>query len=381
MSVNRDELSEAIAGRIRAGGGFLSFEHFMQAALYEPGLGYYESAHVFGEQGDFVTGADLGPWLALAFADLIAWGWQQLGQPSEWCLLEQGGGSGRLLCKVATVLRERGCPPPRIVAVEASAFMRERQRQVYAEAGLQVEQYAHLAEAKRLSNCLMICNELPDAFPVRCFVWQQGQCFERGVGLVDDRFAWQTAEAPMADPPQIDADIMISWPEGYSSEFNHRLSGWQDDIVGMMDNGYLFCVDYGYAQREYYRPQRIEGTLMGHRGHKVVEDVLQQPGSCDITAHIDFTAMARSGAAKGLQACGYLTQGAWLAQSPMVQAAVQELALRGDAVALQQLAHAKRMMLPTGMGESFKLLVAAKGAAAEAPDYLARFDRLDALRM
>ncbi len=380
MSVNSSALSDVIAERIRKANGFLSFEQFMQAALYEPELGYYESAHVFGETGDFVTGADLGPWLAFAFADLVDWGWQQLGRPSDWCLLEQGGGSGRVLTAVVASLREKGCVPPQIVAVEASSHMRQRQSQHYVEAGIEVEQYATLAEAGERANCLMICNELPDAFPVRCFSWQQGRFYERGVGRVDSRFVWLTDEKPMHEPPVIDADIVAAWPEGYSSEFNHRLFGWQCDIASMMENGYLFCVDYGYTQREYYRPQRDEGTLMGHAGHKGINDVLEVvPGSCDITAHVDFTALARSAAAAGLQSCAYLTQGAWLAQSPMVQAAVQQLAMQGDAASVGQLAHAKRMMLPSGMGESFKLLACARSANAETPAYLAPFDRLATL--
>ncbi len=374
------ELESVLRQRIRDAGGWFGFDAFMQAALYEPGLGYYESAEAFGAEGDFVTAADLGPWLALGLSDLIVWGWQQMGKPSDWCLLEQGGGSGRLLCDIMRGLQALDIRMPgRIVEVEASHTMRARQQQAFSEAGFDVELVASLKSVPPQQCCLMFCNELPDAFPVRGFVWRDGRAYERGVVCAGPGFGWQQAREPLQTLPDIDAELQAAWPDGYVSEWSPRLPLWQQDIAAVVQQGYVFCVDYGYAQSEYYRPQRIEGTLMAHRGHRGSGDVLTGPGSRDITAHVDFTALARAGRDNGLHAVSFMGQGGWLAQSPSVQQHIQQLALSRNEESIRLLAHAKRMLLPFGMGELFKLYIQSCNQSASAPDYLTRFDRKHAL--
>lgn len=382
MSVNlpASGLEAIIAQKISDSGGFMPFDRFMASALYEPGLGYYESAAVFGREGDFVTGAELGPWLALGFIDLIEWGWQKLGSPAGWHLVEQGGGAGRLLVDVMAELHKREIPLPQIIAVETSAHMRERQMRLYSEHGLTVKSYATLKEAGELENAVMFCNELPDAFPVRCFRWRGGEMLERGVAHSDGRFVWKDG-TPLKEESVVNIDLMKQWPDGYVSEFNPNLVSWLSDVAGIIRRGILLCVDYGYSQQEYYRPQRIEGTLMGHRGHQVVEDVLERPGSCDITAHIDFTAMRMAGEKAGLNPVCFMSQGAWLAQSPSIHHYVQSLAASGNAESLQGLAQAKRMMMPFGLGETFKLFIQEINLGCDAPAYLNRFGRLADLKM
>jgi SAM-dependent MidA family methyltransferase len=367
--------------RIAESGGWIPFERFMQAALYEPGLGYYESAHVFGSEGDFVTGSDLGPWLAKGFADLVAWGWEALGQPGEWSLMEQGGGSGSLLCAVLLELADRGMPmPSRIVAVEASSHMRERQSQAYREAGIQVEQASSLQDVDASDACIMFSNELPDAFPVRCLVKQRGVLVERGVVWDGSALAWAVDEAgPLTNPPWIDAALQQAWPDGYATEWNPRLESWQQDIARVVQRGLVFCLDYGFSQQEYYRPNRVDGTLMAHYRHQGSGDVLTEPGSRDITAHVDFTALAHWGRAQGLQATTFMSQGAWLAQSPSIQAHIAALAGSSEIGSMKQMAEVKRLMLPSGMGELFKLLIQRTdgvGNQATIPPFLGSFNRL-----
>ncbi len=374
------QLEETIRRQIRDAGGWLGFDAFMWAALYTPGHGYYETATAFGEEGDFVTAADLGPWLALGLADLIEWYWQQMGEPSTWSLLEQGGGSGCLLCAVMQALQSSDiAPPTKIIAIEASRTMRARQQTRYAQAGLDVMQVASLRELDAQACCFMFSNELPDAFPVRCFTWQHGQMYERGVGLHEDNFVWRVAPEPLQAKPDIDPSLWRAWPDGYASEWCPGLAGWQQEVSRVVQRGHVVCVDYGYPASEYYRPARCEGTLMAHRDHQGCEDVLSAPGRQDITAHVDFTALARAGAAAGLQMVSFMGQGGWLAQSPRVQQRIQILAAAGTSEAMHEMAHAKRMLLPFGMGETFKLCIQAAGLPAEAPSFLVQFDRRDAL--
>jgi len=375
------QLESRILERVSEAGGWLSFQSFMQAALYEPDMGYYEAKTVFGEAGDFVTAPELGPWLSLGFADLVIDCWRQMGEPAEWYLLEQGSGSGRLMGSLLAVLGQLlPVMPTQVFSVERSAGLRRRQQELFDERGLSVSVHATLDEIAPVEHMIVLSNELPDAFPVRSFCYRQGDYFERGVGCDDSgRLVWVNAAEPMSDGPAIDARLMEQWPDGYISEFNPALGDWQQTLAGLTRSGFVLTLDYGYSQQEYYRPGRAEGSLMAHLEHKVAEDVLADPGSRDITAHVDFTALVKAGRQVGLEPLFWMSQGGWLAQSPSVQAFVQTLAAQGDAESMHLMAHAKRMLMPFGMGEVFKLLVQSKGVEASRPDYLRQFDHLDSL--
>jgi len=361
----------------------------MRQALYAPGMGYYETGQVFGAEGDFITGVDTGPWLALGFADLIEWGWHQLGEPDVWTLVEQGGGEGRLLSDVVNLLSEKNMDmPSSVYAIERSTQMGQRQQQAYAGLGVDVQQFSSLDELPLGENVLYFCNELPDAFPVSCFAWRDGKMVERGVGLGDEgKIIWQDApKGRKSDFPEIKQALKAVWPEGYISEWNPHLAGWQADIARIMQRGFVFCVDYGFAQSEYYRAQRVEGTLLAHLKHEPVSDVLSDPGSRDITAHIDFSTLARAGREVGLDMTCWMAQGAWLAQSPAVQQMIQQAVMQQDEQGVAIMAAAKRMLLPQGMGELFKLSIQSKGIETKgveitAPDYLTSFNRVDALAL
>jgi SAM-dependent MidA family methyltransferase len=373
-------LNQIIKQRIKNAGDSLPFDAFMQAALYEPGLGYYESKTIFGAKGDFVTAADLGPWLSLGFSDLIFWAWQQMGEPEQWTLLEQGGGSGRLMVSTLNMISQFSMlPPSRIISVEQSSQLQDRQKELFARCGFEIELVSSLAELEASENVIALSNELPDAFPVRCFRWKENRFFERGVVSGPDGFDWQDADQPLVDGPDIAKELLDAMPDDYFSEWNPNLAGWQQDLSAVVQSGFVFCVDYGYSQQEYYRPGRVEGSLLAHIKQQVSEDVLVDPGEQDITAHIDFTALKQAGEAVGFESLLWMSQGGWLAQSPSVQAFIQALAGLQDKESMHLMAHAKRMLMPFGMGELFKLLVQSKGLKPEKPGYLQQFDHLDQL--
>jgi len=380
MSEIRRQLTALLRERINARHGAIPFDAFMEAALYEPELGYYEDAQVFGRSGDYVTAVTMGPWLALGLADLIATGWKSLGSPAHWRLLEQGGGDGQLLVDVLFTLERLGVHmPTSIVAVERSHAMRQRQQNAYERAGLNdVMQITDLADIEKHDCCLVYSNELPDAFPVRCFVWNDKRMFERQVAWSDSGFVWREAHEPLADEPPIAASLSRNWTQGYISEWNPGLEGWQRQLAAVMEQGYVFSVDYGYSQNEYYMPERRQGSLMSHRGHKVSDDVLSEPGACDITAHVDFTALVEAGSRYGLHALHFLTQGAWLAQAPSVQQRMQDYAADPGAH-IDALTAAKRLLLPAGMGEVFKLCVQARHGSEARIGYLRNFERVHTL--
>jgi len=378
MNDATNALNSIIEDRIRKRGGWIPFDEFMNAALYEPVHGYYETRRVFGEKGDFITAPAMGPWLPLAMTDLICWGWEALGKPAQWHLLEQGGGEGELLLAVVKMLQNRDIiQPAKLIAVEQSGRMRRRQKKHYEEAGLSVLQVDRLRSINGLENCIFFCNELLDAFPVRCFEYLDRGMFERGVTGAGQGFSWQSARELLSEEPCIDPELISGWPEGYCSEWNPGLARWQQDVASVMQKGYVFCVDYGYPQREYYRPQRYEGTLLAHSRHQTREDVLSAPGSMDITAHVDFSALHRAGLDHDLQGTVFMGQGAWMAQSPSVQSHIEAMANTPEWA--RESANIKRLLMPFGMGELFKLFIQVFHASVTPPPFLKDFNRIDAL--
>ncbi len=373
-------LDKIMRQRIQAAGGSLPFDQFMQAALYEPGLGYYETKTVFGEKGDFVTASELGPWSSLAMADLVFNAWQQMGEPDDWLLIEQGSGSGQQLVALLDILIQFTMTAPKtVISVEHCVGLRERQSRLFKERSLDVQLCVSLDEIEPAEHVIYYSNELPDAFPVTCFRRKAGVFYERHVGMQDDAFVWQDTDQAMQQVPDISAAVMGGWADDYISEWNPGLAAWQQQLSAIIKSGFVFTVDYGYSQQEYYRQGRIEGTLLAHVEQTATEDVLIDPGSRDITAHVDFTALIRAGYDCDLKALVWMSQGGWLAQSPSVQSLIQSLAAQNDAVSMHLLAHAKRMLMPFGMGEVFKLLIQAKGIDAEKPGYLKQFDHLESL--
>ncbi len=372
-------LTEHILGLMRANGGAISFHDWMQAALYQPKLGYYESERIFGKEGDFTTATAMGNWLALGFAESINKAWRAMGEPSEWTLLEQGGGNGDLLCNTLTQLAKQGLTPTQMIAVETSEQLRQRQTNNFNKHAFSVQQFTNLEDMTPVENLIMFSNELPDAFPVYSFSFKQQQTIERGVDWDGEKFVWADLQTINTAIPK---HIQSTWSEEYISEFNPHLQDWQQAISHIAQRSVVLTVDYGYTQKEYYRPTRIEGTLMGHYQHQVVEDVLKlSPGVCDITAHVDFTALKTAGEEAGLQTMAYTTQGAWLAECQAIQQQIQKLAANPSVDNVAQITQAKRLMLPTGMGESFKLLIQSKGVQTQAMKALVSpsFDRLATL--
>ncbi|MDX8381827.1 MAG: SAM-dependent methyltransferase [Ghiorsea sp.] len=371
------KLTEHMLTLMQKNDGPISFQDWMQAALYEPKLGYYESEEVFGQSGDFTTASSMGSWLSLGLLDTIQKSWEALGKPTHWSLIEQGGGNGELMCNVLDALQSQNLMPTQVFAVEASTQLQQRQSQICKSRGFDVQVVKKLKDIPKLETAIMYSNELPDAFPVQSFKFDNNQIIQRGVDWDGQKFIWtalSSLDLPISD------EIQKQWPDDYVSEFNPHLQSWQTDISQTFERGVVLTIDYGYTAKEYYRPQRIEGTLMGHYQHQIVNDVLQlSPGVCDITAHVDFSWLKKVGELVGLDSVAYTTQGAWLAQSESVQQQLQKLAANPSVDNIAQITHAKRLMLPTGMGESFKLLIQSKGLDNGESLRTKDFDRLHTL--
>ena len=364
-------LAEIIRAEIRARGGWLSFDRFMELALYAPGLGYYERQEPFGEAGDFITAPMLGDLFARALADTIEAAWRALGAPRDWLLVEQGGGEGALLAQVLALLD--GLAPPSVYAVETSARLRSRQQARFGEA---VRVVAAPEEVPAHDAVVWFSNELVDAFPVRVLEKRQGKLRARGVVERGEGFGWALGDD--VAPPQAAKAQADAWPEGYLAEERAReVEIWRAQLAQAIRRGIVITVDYGYLASELYRPTRAGGTLAAHRGHVRTDDVLTEPGAQDITAHVDFTQLALAAEQAGFAPQLFTSQGAWIAHAPRVQARLAEAAADADA---KMLAAARRLVMPHGMGETFKVLVDARGVDVRLPWLAARVDRTARLK-
>ena len=352
-------LGRAIASEIDANGGFLPFSRYMHLALFAPGLGYYMAgARRFGPGGDFVTAPELGTLFGRTLAHPVA----AVLARSGGGLLEFGAGSGALAHALLGELARIGTLPGHCAILELSPDLRERQRERLAplahSLGVRIEWLEALPET---FAGVMVANEVLDAMPVDLVTWHAHGVAERGVGLDGDRFVWR--ERPLEQGALHDAAQAIGAPAGTTSEIGLAARRWIGEIGRVLARGAAFVVDYGFPAREYYHPQRSEGTLMCHYRHRAHDDPLIYPGLQDITAHVDFSAMASAAAHSGLDLSGYTTQADFLLRSGLLDR-LSEIPATDAARYLPRAAEVQRLTSPAEMGELFKVLALSRGIDA-----------------
>lgn len=347
-------LTASIEREIDAAGGWMSFDRYMQRVLYEPGLGYYSGGSVkIGAGGDFVTAPELGDALARAIAATLAPALSGLDEPM---LLELGAGTGAMAAQLTAALRARGAGRTRYLILETSADLAERQRRRLAESAPAVAWLDRLP-APPLDGA-MVANEVIDAIPVAVFAKRNGRAVPLGVCRDADGLAW--AEGPeqpeLADAvAALERRLPAPLPDGYRSELRPALPGWLAALGASLRRGALLLVDYGYARRDYYHPQRTGGTLMCHYRHRAHGDPFLYPGLQDLTAWVDFSACADAALDAGFDVAGYTTQGQFL-----VEALGSDLLGPGEP-SPSALSALKTLVLPGEMGERFKVLLLTKG--------------------
>jgi len=353
------KVAEALRTAIRQADGWLPFDRWMAQALYAPGLGYYTAgavklaspADAAGPAlpvGDFVTAPELTPLFAWTLARQVQ---QVLLDSDTRTVLEFGAGSGALADGVLAEL-DRLDLPVQYRIVEVSADLRQRQQARLAPYGARVQWLDALPEA--FEGCVL-GNEVLDAMPVSLFAWgERADVMERGVSLDETgEFTWHDRLAGRALAQAV-ATRMPPLP-GYVSEINLQAEAWMRGLGGWLRRGAALLLDYGFPRREYYHPQRAGGTLMCHLRHHAHADPFVAPGLQDITAHVDFTAMADAALAGGLDVLGYTSQARFL-----MNAGLLELLSRVDAADAHGYARmaspVQRLLSEAEMGELFKVL-------------------------
>ncbi|MFY2609819.1 class I SAM-dependent methyltransferase [Achromobacter ruhlandii] len=374
--------SEAAAAHLRAAigaaSGWLPFDHWMAEALYAPGLGYYAAGNVklaeadaSAPAGDFVTAPQLTPLFARTLARQVA---QVLRQTDTQAVLEFGAGTGALAEGVLRELDALGLQDTQYLILEVSADLRARQAERLAPFGERVRWLDALPD--RFRGCVL-ANEVLDAMPVSLFRWgDDGTVMERGVAWdATQGFVWEDRPAP----PRLAEAVAARMPAlpGYVSEINPQAEAWIDAMGRWLEQGAALLIDYGFPQGEYYHPQRAGGTLMCHLRHHAHGDPFTAPGLQDITAHVDFTAMADAAQAAGLQVLGYTSQARFLMNAGLMELLAQLDPSDARAYA-QAVAPVQKLLSEAEMGELFKVLAVGRGIAQPLIGF-ARGDRLGKL--
>ncbi len=342
----------------------------MQLALYCPVYGYYErDADTVGRAGDYQTSVCVGP----VFGELLARrvvGWlDQLRQDEagDLQLVEAGAHDGRLAGDLLGYIqrnRSDWLGSLHYDILEPSVARQERQRAGLVSFLPHLRWHSSWDALQRAAGGVrgvIFSNELLDAQPVHRLVWDRARSawFEWRVGIVQEQFGWVRSDAPTTEfvqelarcvPPAIGSVL----PDGYVVELSPAAEHWWKTAGGALRRGWLLTFDYGFDDDAAFLPERTGGTLRGYRRHRVVADVLEDPGAQDLTAHVHFGRIRRAGEAVGLRTDFYGEQGRFLTQCAADFLRSGEGGPGPDAAWLRQF---KTLIHPDHFGRSFRALV------------------------
>jgi SAM-dependent MidA family methyltransferase len=357
-------LSSQIGREIEACGGWIPFDRYMELALYAPGLGYYSGGSAkFGAEGDFITAPQISPLFGRVLARQFAEVLRQTGGG----ILELGAGTGLLARQVLGELHALGIEAPYSI-LELSGSLRARQEKTLEQLSPSPQPSPLKGEGGILwleslpekFRGVIFGNEVLDALPVHLVHWTAAGPLEHGVILDGDSFAFE--DRPIADSSLLAFARSLDLPAGYLSEINLTSPALVRSLAERLESGLLFFVDYGFGRSEYYHPQRHMGTLRAHYRHHALDDPFYLPGLCDLTAHVDFTAIADAGFDSGLDVCGYTTQAHFLLAGGITQLLA---AIPADSAAnyLPLSTGVQKLLSPAEMGELFKVIGMSRNAA------------------
>lgn len=338
---------------------YLSFEQFMQLALYAPGLGYYSAgAEKFGPAGDYITAPELGPLFATTLAHQC---YEVLSEVKGGEILELGAGTGKMAADILKTLARQDCFPNYYI-LERSADLRARQALYFKEqipSFVSQIQWLDRLPMKPIRG-VIVANEVIDAMAVHKFKLipdkKDGVIIQEYVVTEkNNEFQWQLAQPSSAHLNNAVNDLVQRFhlPTYYESEINLQLKPWLAALSDVLKEGVLLFIDYGFPAYEYYHPDRGMGTLMCHYRHRSHPDPFLYPGLQDITAHVDFTAVANAAIDNHFDIAGFTSQATFLINCGLLNLLPDLDKIRDYYSATQEI---KRLTLPHEMGELFKVL-------------------------
>ncbi|MDH5424804.1 MAG: SAM-dependent methyltransferase [Gammaproteobacteria bacterium] len=360
------KLQRLIVDGIRENAGRIGFDRYMTQALYQPGLGYYAAgSQKFGATGDFITSPEISPLFAQAIARQLKQVMAELNDP---LLIEFGAGSGVLAADLLLELEALQSLPEEYWIVELSADLQQRQQATIEKRCphllKQVRWVQQLPETA--VNAVVIANEVLDAMPVIGFEKHNGELFERKIAETEGQLHWEltvASEELTATVAEIEASTEQTLPANYRSEYNPSLLPWLKTLSALVNKGLVLLVDYGYDAKQYYSHERDMGTMMCYYRHRAHDDVFFYPGLQDITAFVDFTAVAEAAFKTGWDVMGYTAQAQFLFGCGLAEIFESKRSALAEDDVRQQLhlsQQVKTLTLPSEMGERFKVMALGK---------------------
>ncbi len=364
MSDKRLKISRSLQHKITSQikqKGVISFAEFMRMALYEPGLGYYSAGLTkLGPSGDFVTAPEMGQLFARCHAVCFAEVLPHLSAPT---LFELGAGTGQFCVDVLQALEKLACLPERYAIFEVSADLKKVQLDVVAQLPSHLAKRVVWLESPPTESFegIVFANEVIDALPVEVFRFEQGQYQRLMLGDEGGHLTeqWQDFDSELLQQLQ-QMDLQLE--SGYRSEFIPHLSSWMKSVTHNLSKGLVMMVDYGYGRPVFFHPQRSTGTLVCYQRHQANFNPYQDVGLQDITAFVDFTAVAEAMNAAGLDVVGFTTQAEFLISTKIEQWLDPEGDYRQY---FESVTEMKKLVMPDEMGDKFKTIAASKNLPLE----------------
>lgn len=351
LARHSDHVLAHILAEIRSTGP-ISFERYMELALYAPGLGYYSAGTAkFGAEGDFITAPTSGNLFARCLARQIRQVHEELGGLDA--VLELGAGSGVMAAQLLQSLADMDCLPEQYWILDRSADLIARQSEHLASLPSDLRQRVVWLDAppENAFEGVVVANEVLDALPVCRWVMTADGLSELLVGAEGDHLRWVHGE-PSSALTHAFATLRgrLRWDleTGYESEMLLHTGAWLRSFSRCLARGLMLLIDYGYAESEYYHPQRSQGTLICHYRHRGHSNPFFLPGGQDISAFVDFSNVAWAASECGLDVAGFSTQAHFL-----LALGITDLVHPQSIEDIQQV---KRLTLPTEMGEKFKAM-------------------------
>ena len=366
-------LKAKIASQIASQGGWMPFSQYMEMALYEPGMGYYSAgAHKLGAGGDFTTAPELSPLFGAAICSTLLPVLEALkkrGLPAH--ILEFGAGTGKLATAILTRFDDLGFKLDHYDIIEISPDLAQRQQEriegVVKKIGLNT-QFSWLSTLPENFKGIIIANEVIDAIPCDVIIYQNGFWYWYGVAFENDSLIWK-AGTPVEQALLPESLLMGNFSEGYVTELHAPANAWMRQVAKHIETGLFLTFDYGFPESEYYHPQRLEGTLMAHHRHHAIQDPFHLPGLCDLTAHVDWSQIARSALAENADDVYLTNQAAYLLDAGIGDIAL-EIGDPSDPETFLPISNSLQKLLSEAeMGELFKAFAFSKNLESLLPGH------------
>jgi SAM-dependent MidA family methyltransferase len=346
-------LSEIIKNTIIQNQTPMGFDKFMDLALYYPKLGYYRSgSQKFGASGDFTTAPETSDLFGFCLAKQCA---QVMNENSD--ILEFGAGSGILAAQILFELGRLKKLPQKYYILELSAELKHRQAQTIAKTLPELlPRMVWLDELPAGFKGVVIANEVLDAMPAKRFIQKNNEFYELLVGVENQQLIWQTSDKVFN---QQTLKLPKNVAENYTTEVNLRATAWVDALFDALESCVVLLIDYGMHRDEYFHPQRFDGTLRCYYQHKAHDNPFVNVGVQDITSSVNFSDIADQAKRSGFEVVGYATQALFLISLGIDAYLLAEKDEQKRITLTQQV---KQLVLPSAMGESFKILALSKNA-------------------